>query len=526
MPALSHQSDEGPPDQRRLFVRELARIELELMKALVSDPTWLAPHDESVLRWALSLARISVVQVLAHEGDPALVDVGPACDAFRRTLFHMLDPCVTADAIARDGVRAQMPHIRSLLKNERRAVLLLFGDQLPAGALDRATRRRPLALAMGGGGGTGYVYIGALGVLDEAGISPSLIAGTSMGALLGAFRARTRHFSLGNVRQLLARLSWKKVFRFFDTESRFGLPATLKLSLREVIGHEFLVDDDGNSQSVSNDPAHAPDTAHAAREGGKRFMRMSEMAIPLRITIAGLVQGERPADVQAYAHLLKDVDDVRGLRSRAKALTRAFTEISRQPVRALYIGGDALTREFDVLDAIGFSSSVPGVIHYDILRDDPRMTALVTEMMRQEGVFRLVDGGLADNLPAGEAWRAVHDGAVVGERDPFVLALDAFAPQLTTRHLLFLPLMRIAAENSRAGREHSHLVITFKGVLSPLAVVPSPSEFLRAVENGKREMAPYVPLIRKMIGPIPDPPGILEIPAKIGTLTSPATETP
>ena len=499
-------SDHSGAEQRRPFVRELARIELELMRAVVADPTWLAPHDESALRWALSLCRISAVQVLPHEGSVAVVDVGSATDSLRRALFHMLDPCVSAARVERDGVRAQMPHIQALLKRERAAVLLLFGERLPAAALDRATRRRPLALVMGGGGGTGYVYIGALGVLDEAGISPSIIAGTSMGALLGAFRARTRQFSLGNVRQLLARLSWKKVFRLFDTESRFGLPATLKLSLREVIGHEFLVDSDGDAALPAVDVAPGAVLPSA----GKRFMRMSEMAIPLRITVAGLVQGERAPDVQRYAHLLKDVDDVKTLRSRAKALTRAFTEISRQPVRALYIGGDALTRDFDVLDAIGFSSSVPGVIHYDILRDDPRMTGLVTELLRQEGVFRLVDGGLVDNLPAREAWRAVQDGAVVGERDPFVLALDAFAPQLTTRHLLFLPLMRIASENSRSGREQSHLVISFKGVLSPLSVVPSPSEFLRAVDNGKREMAPHVPLIRKMIGPIPDPPGIFQ----------------
>jgi hypothetical protein len=128
--------------------------------------------------------------------------------------------------------------------------------------------------------------------------------------------------------------------------------------------------------------------------------------------------------------------------------------------------------------------------------------------MRREGVARLVDGGLVDNLPACEAWRAVQDGAVV-DRDPFVLSLDAFAPQLSTRHLLFLPLMRIAAENSRQGREQSHLVVTFKDVLSPLAVVPGPADFLRAVENGRREMAPYIPLVRKMVGPIPDPPEIL-----------------
>jgi len=220
------------------------------------------------------------------------------------------------------------------------------------------------------------------------------------------------------------------------------------------------------------------------------------------------VQGERAVEVSGYADLLKDVEDASALKRRSGTIAKVLYELGKLPVRALYIGGDELTREFDVLDAVGFSSSVPGIIHYDILRDDPRMVGLVEKLIAREGVSRLVDGGLVDNLPAKEAWRAIQAGAV-GDRDPFVLSLDAFAPQLTTRHLLFLPLMRIAAENSRAGREQSHLVVTFKGVLSPLAVVPSPSEFLRAVENGRREMSPFVPLIRKMIGPIPDQPGVL-----------------
>ena len=476
------------PDQRRPFARELQRLELDLMRAVVADPTWLAPHDESALRWALSLARISVVQVRPDEGDACVVDIGHATDGLRMRLHAMLAPCFVDDRLSRDGVRAQLPQIRALVKNERAELLRLFGNRLPPAALDRATRRRPLALAMGGGGGTGYVYIGALAVLDEAGITPSLIAGTSMGALLGAFRARTKHFSLGNVRQLLSRLSWRKVFRLFDTESRFGLPATLKLSLREVIGHEFLV--------AGEDP------------GKKRYLRMGELAIPLRVTIAGLVQGERAVDVAGYADLLKGIDDASALKRRSRSMAQVLSDIGKQPARALYIGGDELTREFDVLDAVGFSSSVPGIIHYDILRDDPRMVGLVQTLIAREGVSRLVDGGLVDNLPAKEAWRAIQSGAV-GDRDPFVLSLDAFAPQLTTRHLLFLPLMRIAAENSRSGREQSHLVVTFKGVLSPLSVVPSPAEFLRAVENGRREMSPFVPLIRKMIGPIPDPPGVL-----------------
>ncbi len=460
------------------------------MRALVADPTWLAPHDESALRWALSLSRISAVQVRADEGDAGVVEIGNTTDDYRARLHAMLSPCFVGERLSRDGVRAQLQQIRTLVRDERQMLLRLYGDRLPSAALDRATRRRPLAVVMGGGGGTGYVYIGALAVLDEAGIAPSLISGTSMGALLGAFRARTKHFSLGNVRQLLQRLSWRKVFRLFDTDSRFGLPATLKLSLREVIGHEFLVEGDDNADA-----------------GKRRYLRMNELAIPLRVTIAGLV-GDRPVSSPDYANLLKDIDDARALKRRAPSLARVLSELGNQPVRPIYVGGDALTRDFDVLDAIGFSSSVPGLIHYDILRDDPRMVSLVSTLIAREGVSRLVDGGLVDNLPAKEAWRAVQSGAVL-DRDPFVLSLDAFAPQLTTRHLLFLPLMRIASENSKSGREQSHLVVTFRGVLSPLSVVPSPHEFLRAVENGRKEMAPHVPVIRKMIGPIPDPPGVI-----------------
>lgn len=452
------------------------------MRATLADPAWLAPHDEAALRWALSLARLSAVDVTSAEGSADVVDVDTAINQYRGRLYGLLEGVVDGERVlSRDGVRAQIPAVRALCAQERKSLLELFGSRMPARALDRCTRRRPLALALGGGGGTGYVYVGAMAVLDEAGLSPSLIAGTSMGAIIAAFRCKQQSFSLGDIRQLLARLSWRKVFRLFETESRFGLPATLKLYLREVIGHEF------------------------EREG--RFLRLCDLEIPLRVTLAGISQGERP--MESYAHLLDEaVDNPRALRWRAASIARALNEITRQPVRPIYAGGDELTREFDVLDAIGFSSAVPGIIHYDILRDDPRMVELVTELVRREGVARLVDGGLADNLPAREAWRAVQAGAC-GARDPFVLALDAFAPQLTTRHLLFLPLMRIAAETSKAGRQAAHLTITYRHVLSPLTVVPTTTEFLRAVDNGRKETEPEVALIRKMVGPIPDPPGIL-----------------
>lgn len=451
------------------------------MKVAVAEPTWLAPNDEAALRWALSLARLSAVPLM-DEGQ-SVVDIGRALDGYRKELHRLLEPCFDEQRVRREAVSTQIGRIRDLAGRERAELLRLYGGRMPAKSLDRAVRKRPLALTLGGGGGTVYVCIGALAVLDEAGLVPSLITGTSMGAIVGAFRAREKEFSLPNIRATLDRLSWRRVFRLFDTDSRFGLPATLKLFLREVIGHEF------------------------ERDG--RFLTLDDLEIPFRVCVAGLSGGESEEELNRYAHLLDDaVLDIRSFRRRASGIGRALNEITRQPVRPVYLGGDELTGAFDVLDAIGFSSAVPGIIHYDILRDDPRMIALTADIMRREGVFRFVDGGFADNLPAVEALRAIQTGAIA-ERDPFILALDSFAPRLTTRHLLFLPLMRLAAENTKLGRDVAHLTLTFRNVLSPLTVVPTPNEFNRALENGRREMEPLIPLVRKMVGPIPEPPGIL-----------------
>jgi len=468
-------------DLRRPHLRELQERELQLMDAICKEPTWLARHDEAALRWALSLARLSKVPVLREGGGEDLVDLGHASDDYRRDLLAAVEPMFRGERVNREAARVQLPKIRELVRDERRNLLKWFQGRLPAKDLDRATRRRPFALVLGGGGGTGYIFVGALQLLEEAGLKPNIVVGSSMGSILGAFRCRDKDFDMKNVNGIIDRLSWRRVFRLFDTEARFGLPATLKLHLREVIGHEF------------------------ERDG--RFLRMKDLPIPFRVCVGGLSSPQDPAQLNRYAHLLDDVEQPGGLRMKTASIARTLQEFTNKPVKPVILGGDDLTQEFDVLDAIGFSSAVPGVIHYDILRDDPRMVDLVSQLMEREGVFRLVDGGVADNLPAREAWNAVQSGAVRG-RDPFVLALDGFAPQWN-RHLLFLPLMRIAQENSRMGRKTAHVTISYKKVLSPLAVVPTAEEFRRAVENGREETQPFVDLVRKMVGPIPDPPGVV-----------------
>lgn len=52
-----------------------------------------------------------------------------------------------------------------------------------------AQERRIVALALGGGGRRGFAHVGVMKALDEAGIRPDLVVGTSAGALIGALFA-------------------------------------------------------------------------------------------------------------------------------------------------------------------------------------------------------------------------------------------------------------------------------------------------------------------------------------------------
>lgn len=91
-----------------------------------------------------------------------------------------------------------------------------------------------VALALGGGGARGYAHIHALEALDEMGIKPAVIAGSSIGALLGAgyaggmSGADMREFALtkmGNRNEVVAglwRMRPKSFTGAFDGGLRFG----------------------------------------------------------------------------------------------------------------------------------------------------------------------------------------------------------------------------------------------------------------------------------------------------------------
>jgi NTE family protein len=101
----------------------------------------------------------------------------------------------------------------------------------------RFWKHKRVGLALGSGGARGWAHLGVLQALREKNIQVECIAGTSMGALVGAFVAAGREPVL---RELAENLDWRRLRQFFweVSLSRSGLTDGKKLleELRKLIG--------------------------------------------------------------------------------------------------------------------------------------------------------------------------------------------------------------------------------------------------------------------------------------------------
>lgn len=470
-------------------VGPITAMETQLARAALAARGRLDDRDESSLRYALALARSWHVR--APDGSDVAVAglLRPWRDKLVQVLWPLLDP-----------QRPSMPEPHELLPAARVARQLAaqaraelrtrLGPRLPADRIDEEVRDRHLVVVCGGGGGTGYVHLAAFALLEAAGLRPSLIAGSSMGAILGLFRARERRFDLARIPEILQDLTYRKIFRIFPQSSMYGLPGPLRLHLRAAIGHWFQ---------------HPDGSA----------LRMSDLSIPLLVTVTGIRRGRLPRPLDEYEQMLGVADadisrwGLRALHRNVQRLTAAVAELARIPrltVRLVF-GASEETRQADAIDVAGFSASVPGVIHYDVLRDDPAMHALLARLFERHDILRLCDGGVIDNVPVRTAWQHVQRQGLGpnGSRNAVLFALDGFAPRLMTP--LWLPLQSIAAPAVARNRPYAHLYKAFRKTLSPLALLPNQRALQGVVRSAKEELLAELPVLQRLlapIGPLPD----------------------
>ena len=470
--------------ERFAEIGPLAEMEGELARAAIVSRGRLPAEDETTLRYALSLAR--AWHVRAPDGsDVAVAELlRPFREQLARLLWPLFEPARRVHAEPAELVQAARA-ARALTQTALREVERELGHRLPAAVLDREVRTRQLVLVCGGGGGTGYVHLAAFALLEAAGLQPALIAGSSMGAILGLFRAREKRFDLARIPEILADLSYRKIFRLVPQQSVYGLPGPLRLHLRAAIGHWF------------QNPDGSP-------------VRLSDLPIPLLVTVAGIRRGKLPRPLEEYERIfgkLSEQDPSRwsfgALHQSVQRLTAAISELARIPRLAsrLVFGAGDETRKADAIDAAGFSASVPGLIHYEVLRDDPRMKALLDGLLARHDLLRLCDGGIIDNVPVRSAWQHVQRvGLAGGGRNAVIFALDSFAPRLLTP--LWLPLQSVAAPAVARNRAYAHIYKAFRRTLSPLSLLPSQRSLDKVIRSAKEELLAELPVLQRLLAPI------------------------
>jgi NTE family protein len=109
-------------------------------------------------------------------------------------------------------------------------------------AVSKHTEKRPrLGLALGAGAARGMAHLGVLQALEEAGLAPDVVAGTSIGALVGGMYAAGK---LDRLTEVALGLDWKQIARYFVEISfpRSGLIEGNKLTalLAEIVGEVDL----------------------------------------------------------------------------------------------------------------------------------------------------------------------------------------------------------------------------------------------------------------------------------------------
>lgn len=463
--------------ERYRQLRPFDLAEMALLRSALDRPDRVRPREEAALRWALALARLWILET--PEGP---VVVGPELSSFRDAVRPFARHLATGARIAPGRLGADAERLRRQTGLAVRHLLTTFPGRLSPKHLDAELKTKSLVLALGGGGGCGYVHLGTFALLEELGLRPSLIVGASMGALVGLFRARDHAFREPMMRAVTRQLSYKRMLRPLDAETRYSMPGAMRLHLRSTLGR-FFVSPRGET------------------------MRMDDLDVPF-VSVSSGLRREAMRNVQRYERLFLS-QLRRGVLSRllhVKELVQNLASLlqdlrSQGALTPVALGHDPETMGFDVIDAVGFSAAVPGLLQYDITRDDPRMHGLMRDILDAHGVDVLADGGLVANVPARVAWEHVQLGRT-GKRNALILGLDCFAPQMG-RNLVFLPLQRVAAQTVARDRPFAHVWHRYHRLPAATAVVPNEGVVNRAFSGGRADLAPESALLKKALAPLP-----------------------
>ncbi len=481
-------ADTEQENEREEQLLQLQRMESKLVAAAVNYPGVITRRREHQLRYAITLAGLETFQPgAARKGGrtdhPEVRVRTPRLARWReRILRELRDPILdplSGDLRLANAAKLLGPLVPEVEKT-RAEIIEKYANDFPATALDQELGKKTLVTIAGGGGGSGYVYIGAWSALQAAGFVPGYVIGSSMGALLGLFRAVRKRGDFDAYIRFAKSMRTRsdEIFRFVSLNTRYGFPGIARLYLRAAIGSAFQ------------------------NENGEDML-LPDLEIPYEAIVAGVLRGaltETPEEYTRSHHLAVDKrPSALQLRAQVGAqLVRLAGFINPRVVKEIVIGGDDLTRSFNVVDAAGFSAAIPGILHYDVARDDPHMNGILTALMEREDVSALVDGGVANNVPARTAWHQVQRGKI-GTRNCYYLAMDCFYPQYGPGHIWLQPVTRLVSYQVALNARYAHRRLEMYPTLSPITLLPEASELDKAVGWGHDQIQQHVPYIAKFL---------------------------
>lgn len=467
---------------RNKTLLKLQRMEMGLVRAWLAHPDVLSDRDVHRIRYLLGFARLERFAPGAASRtkvrgevvvDPTIID--PLRDVVVRALHQPLHKEDSLrERLTRSG--SELAPLVSAVADARRRLLARHQADFSEAELDAEVGRKSLVTIAGGGGGAGYVYIGAAARLRAEGMASDYLVGASIGALIGAFLARSRKLDLDAIMDWAKSLSVRDIFARPYIGVTHTLPGLMRLHLRAM--HRTLVHPDGTP------------------------LRLSDLEIPYEAVIAGV-------RTRVYDHLPKTLrtfispgEDHRSFsRQLSERMLLLGTFINPNVAKAIVLGRDPATRRIRAADAVGLSAAIPAVLQYEPPDRDAESDAILAALREEHEVALFVDGGVAANVPARIAWEGVQSGRI-GTRNAFYLALDCFHPQFEPRHMWLWPVTQIVQLQLASQRPYFDWLMRFEPTLSPVNLLPHAADFERAYQWGWAQADVMIPFLKKALEPV------------------------
>lgn len=467
----------------------LQKMENRLIRHSLRRPDVLSDEQLRRLRYLLNFARLDDFEPGAAgpggtrgRGDVSVgAELAPwrarVVDALRGPLREERDP-VMAMIAARDALGALTAE-----QDEQRELLIeRHGNDFSQAELDAEVGHKKLVTVLGGGGGAGFVYIGGMEALLEAGPVPDYLIGASFGSILGSVVSRTLPVPIDEYIRWAKTVSFRAILGPERLRRRHGLTGVFSLNFNEFADAMFR------------------------REDGEP-MRMSDLAIPFDAVVAGVRRQPFAALPSRYRNQRLAALQLRsfpylsiGLGPQvATRLWQTAAFIDPRVVTPIVIGGDDPDRDVNVVDAASFSSAIPGVLHHETR--DPAMEPLFDALLADNDVGALVDGGAASNVPLELAWKRIRAGRL-GTRNACYLAFDCFHPQWDPKHLWLVPITQAIQLQMVRNAPYADHLVRFSPTLSPVNLAPSAATIDRACQWGRNSVEHAIPVVTALLEPV------------------------